>query len=167
MITVRLKIGSGSIEDTQTYGLVYIDSDKVVGPQSKGFEATEYPEEEGEHIIPKTVDAPFDYKVKFFIKATSLADANKLIDTFNASLYTPGPNSSVKTYSQVSFYNDYKRHKIVGYPNPISEATDFWRPQGTGHLDDIVIVEWTIRVTKPSLCEYSTPFSDDSSNSGS
>ena len=115
----------------------------------------------GEHIIPKTVDAPFDYKVKFFIRATSLNDANNLIDTFNASLYSQDNNSDVKTFSQVTFFNDYKRHKIVGYPHPISEATDFWRPHGTSHLNDIVIVEWTIRVTQPSLCEYSTPFTED------
>lgn len=161
MITVRLKIGSGNIVDTTTYGLVYIDSDKVVGPQIKDFESTQYPEEEGEHIIPKTVDAPFDYKVKFFIRATSLNDANKLIDTFNASLYAATQNSDVKTFSQVTFFNDYKRHKIVGYPHPISEATDFWRDPKSA-LNDIVIVEWTIRVTQPSLCEYSTPFTEDS-----
>lgn len=161
MITVRLKIGSGNITDTSDYGLIYIDSDKVVGPQIKDYESTQYPEEEGEHIIPKAVDAPFDYKVKFFIRATSLNDANKLIDTFNASLYSQDNNSDVKTFSQVTFFNDYKRHKIVGYPHPISEATDFWRPHGSSHLNDIVIVEWTIRVTKPSLCEFSTPFTED------
>ena len=160
MITVRLKIGSGNIVDTTTYGLVYIDSDKVVGPQIKDYESTQYPEEEGEHIIPKAVDAPFDYKVKFFIRATSLKDANKLIDEFNASLYSQENDSDVKTFSQVTFFNDYKRHKIVGYPHPISEATDFWRDHKSA-LDDIVIVEWTIRVTKPSLCEFSTPFTED------
>ena len=73
MISVRVKIGSGSIVDTSsTYGLVYIDSDKRVGSPVKGFESTAYPDEEGEHIIPVTVDAPFDYKVKFFIQARAL-----------------------------------------------------------------------------------------------
>ncbi|MBO7510237.1 MAG: hypothetical protein J6T35_03555, partial [Bacteroidales bacterium] len=119
---------------------------------SKGFESTSYPEEEGEHIIPKTVDAAFDYKVKFFIQATSLKDANAIIDDFNASLYTK--SGDVKTYKQVEFYNDYKRHKIVGYPSEIAEATDFWRDRDN-HLNDVVIVEWNIRVDKPSLCDFS------------
>lgn len=152
MITVRLKIGSGSIVDTQTLGLIYLDSDKRTGAPSKGFESTSYPEEEGEHIIPKTVDAAFDYKVKFFVQGTSLEDANAKIDAFNQSLYTK--SGDVKTYKQVEFYNDYKRHKIVGYPSEIAEATDFWRDR-TNQVNDVIVVEWTIRVNKPSLCDFS------------
>lgn len=153
MITVRLKIGSGSIPvDTQTLGLIYLDSDKRTGAPSKGFESTSYPEEEGEHIIPKTVDAAFDYKVKFFVQGTSLEDANAKIDAFNQSLYTK--SGDVKTYKQVEFYNDYKRHKIVGYPSEIAEATDFWRDR-TNQVNDVIVVEWTIRVNKPSLCDFS------------
>lgn len=161
MITVRVKIGSGSIVDTQTLGFIYLDSDKRVGVPSKGFESTSYPEEEGEHIIPKTVDAAFDYKVKFFIQGTTLEDANAKIDAFNKSLYTQ--SGGVKTYKQVTFYNDYKRHKIVGYPSEIAEAEDFWRDR-TNQVNDVVVVEWTIRVNKPSLCEFTTPFTDDSSD---
>ncbi len=152
MIRVRLKIGSGSIVDTQTLGFIYLDSDKRTGAPSKGFESTSYPEEEGEHIIPKTVDAAFDYKVKFFIQGTSLEDANAKIDAFNQSLYTK--SGDVKTYKQVEFYNDYKRHKIVGYPTEIAEATDFWRDR-SNQVNDVVVVEWTIRVNKPSLCDFS------------
>lgn len=161
MIKVRLQIpgvpansDAGVAFDTQDYGLIYLDSDKRVGAPSKGFESTSYPEEEGEHIIPKTVDAAFDYTVKFFIQASSLKDANERIDDFNAMLYTTTQNSDVKTYKQVTFFNDYKRHKIVGYPSPIAEATDFWRDR-TNQLQDIIVVEWKIRVTKPSLCDFS------------
>ena len=154
MLKVRLKIGDGAITDTLAYGFVYLDSDRRVGPDSKGFESTAYPEEEGEHIIPKTVDASFDYKVKFFIQGTSLEDANAKIDAFNKLMYTQEEESDVKTYKQVEFYNDYKRHKIVGYPLPISEATDFWRDLNN-QVNDVVVVEWTIRVTKPSLCDFS------------
>lgn len=154
MLKVRLKIGDGAITDTLAYGFVYLDSDRRVGPDSKGFESTAYPEEEGEHIIPKTVDAAFDYKVKFFIQGTSLEDANAKIDAFNNLMYTQENESDVKTYKQVEFYNDYKRHKIVGYPLPISEATDFWRDLNN-QVNDVVVVEWTIRVTKPSLCDFS------------
>lgn len=169
MINVRLKIGDGEIQDTVGYllpgdiplGFVYLDSDKRVGSDQKGFESTTYPEEEGEHIIPRSVDAPFDYKAKFFIQSSSINDANTIITAFNRNLYTE--TNGVKEYKQVSFYNDYKRHKIVGYPKEIPLAEDFWRDPN-GIVNDIVVVEWTIRVTKPSLCEYKTPFSDDSSD---
>lgn len=153
MITVRLKIGDGEIVDTQTFGFIYLDSDKRVGAESKGFEATAYPEEEGEHILPKAADDAFDYKVKFFIQATSLKDANQLITEFNESLHDTPDELGLKTYYPVTFYNDYKRHKIVGYPSEIPEATDFWRDH-KNQVEDIVIVEWTIRVTKPSLCDF-------------
>lgn len=154
MLTARLKIGDGAIQDTRVHGLVYLDSDKRLAAPTKGFEATSYPEEEGEHIMPKTVDAAFDYKAKFFIQADSLENANEKIAAFNSELYTQEQDSDVKTYKQVEFYNDYKRHKIVGYPQPIAEATEFWRDR-TNQVNDVVVVEWTIRVTKPSLCDFS------------
>lgn len=156
MIRVRLKIGDGGIVDTEEYGFIYLDSDKRVGPESKGFETTAYPEEEGEHILPKTVDNSFDYKVKFFIQADSLENANAKIAAFNALLYTQESGSDTKVFKQVEFYNDYKRHKIVGYPNPIDMAEDFWRDR-KNQLNDIVIIEWTIRVIKPSLCDFNLP----------
>lgn len=161
MLTARIKIGDGAIQDTRDYGLVYLDSDKRVGPESKGYESTSYPEEEGEHILPKSVDAPFDYTVKFFIRADSVYNANDKIDAFNKSLYTK--SGDVKTFKQVAFFNDYKRHKIVGYPFEISEASEFWHDR-ENQINDVVVVEWKIRVTKPSLCEYKIPFSDDSSD---
>lgn len=161
MLTARIKIGDGQVVDTQTYGLVYLDSDKVVGAPTKGFESTQYPEEEGEHIMPKTVDAAFDYKAKFFIQATTLQSANDRIAAFNALLYSQEQGSDTKTFKQVEFYNDYKRHKIVGYPQPIAEATEFWRDM-QNQINDVVIVELNIRVTKPSLCDFAL-----SSGSGS
>lgn len=154
MIKVRVKIGDGNTVDTETaYGLVYLDSDKRFGSPSRGFEATSYPEEEGEHIIPKSVDSAFDYKVKFFIKSTSLLNANALITAFNSALHGTPSATGEKEYYQVEFYNDFKKHKIVGYPKEIAEATDFWRDP-SNQVNDIVIVEWTIRVTQPSLCDY-------------
>ena len=163
MLTARIKIigTHTSPVDTTTYGLVYLDSDKVVGAPSKGFERTSYPEEEGDHIIPKTVDAAFEYKVKFFIRATSLKSANTLIKEFNNALFSQSQGSSVKTYNQVEFYNDYKRHKIVGYPEPIAEATDFWRDR-RNQVNDVVVVEWTINVNKPSLCDFALSFGSGS-----
>lgn len=153
MLTARVKIGDAAVADTRNYGLVYLDSDKRVGAPSKGFETTAYPEEEGEHILAKTVDAAFDYVVKFFIQADSLANANDKIAAFNAMLYTQASGSDTKEYKTIEFYNDYKRHKIVGIPHPIDEAQEFWRDQ-TNQLSDIIVVEWTIRVVKPSLCDF-------------
>jgi hypothetical protein len=155
MLTARLKIGTGEIQDTRTYGLVYLSSDNVVGAPIKGFEETSYPEQQGVNISPKTVDAAFDYKVTFFMQASSIANANERIRLFNNALFEQPLNSDVKTFKKVEFYNDYKRHKIVGYPQPISEAKDFWRDKRS-QLNDIVIVEWTIRVVKPSDCDFST-----------
>lgn len=172
MINVRIKIGSnGTIKDTKDYGLIFISSDNRVGNDSKGFESTSYPEQAGEHIIPKSVDAPFDYTVKFFIdpakyttgQTPSLIEVNKVISDFNAELYSQTSGSDVKEYKKVAFFNDYKGHKIVGYPYPIAEATDFWRDP-KNHLNDVVVVEFKIRVTNPKDCEYTTPFSDDTSN---
>lgn len=160
MIRVKIKIGSSSgspVYTDSTYGLVYLDSDKRVGAPTKAFETTSYPEEEGEHILPKTVDAAFDYKVKFFIQATSLQSANAKIKAFNDAILPlgsgSGSGSGQRTANQVYFYNFYKRHLIVGYPKPMDEATEFWRDP-SNQVTDVVVVEWTIRVTKPSLCNF-------------
>ena len=89
MLTAKIRIGAGAVTDSLDYGLVYLDSDKRVGADQKAFETTAYPEESGEHILPKTADEPFDYTVKFFIQAGSdLENANKKIRDFNALLHT-------------------------------------------------------------------------------
>ena len=153
MLTARLKIGDGATTDTRTYGLVYLSSDNVVGAPIKDIEETSYPEQEGVNISPKVVDASFDYKVTFFIQADSLESANAKITAFNNLLFTRSVGSDVKTLKKVEFYNDYKRHKIVGYPIPISEAKDFWRDR-RDQVNDVVVIEWTIKVTKPSECVF-------------
>ena len=166
MLTARIKIGTGSGEpvDTQTYGLVYLSSAQRVGSPIKGYDATSYPEEEGEHIIPKTVDDAFDYVVKFFIRPDAVGpndtDAQKKLKTvnakikaFNEAILPFNSTTGQRTANLITFYNDYKRHMIVGYPQPMAEAEDFWRDP-KNQVNDIVIVEWTIRVTKPSLCDY-------------
>lgn len=153
MITVRLKIGDGAVQDTiDGYGLRYVSADHRFGAEVKDMETITYPEEEGEHVIPKTVDAPFDYKVKFYVKCDgALQNANQRITTFNNALSVL--SNGVRTFKQVSFYNDYKKVLIVGYPKPIALAEDFWR-DSSGEAHDVVVVEWTIRVTKPSLCNF-------------
>lgn len=153
MIKVRLQIGDGGIVDTaEEYGLVYLSSDHIFSAPTKDFEKTSYPEEEGEHVFLKTVDNAFDYKVVWFVKADgSIGNANDVISRFNAQLYDI--TNGVKEFKRVTFYNDYKKVKIVGIPTPITNASEFWR-DSKGKLHDVVKVDWTIRVDKPSLCDF-------------
>lgn len=153
MIKVRLQIGEENIVDTaDEYGLIYLSADHRFAAPLKEFEKSSYPEEEGEHINAKSVDDAFDYKTTWFVKADgSLDNANAVIARFNSLLYTQ--EGDVKTFKQVIFYNDYKKVKIVGTPSPISEAKEFWRDQ-RGRQHDVVQVEWVIRVSKPSLCDF-------------
>ena len=55
----------------------------------------------------------------------------------------------------VTFYDDYKRVKIVGIPEVLDEAKSFYRMSGGGVLD-CVEVELTIHVDNPKLCDFST-----------
>lgn len=152
MLHVRLQIGDGEIKDTQEWGMVYLNSDYVAGPPSKGFESTAYPEEEGEHILAETVDDAFDYEVSFFVQPSSSQTANQLIAAFNEAMISSS-DGDVKQVSRVTFYNDHRRVKIVGYPKPISEAEKLWRDVND-YLYDVYSVKWTIRVTEPSLCNF-------------
>ena len=87
MLRVRIKIGSGTVVYTDTvYGLVYLDSDKRMAAPVKALEKTSYPEEEGEHILPKTVDDAFDYKVKFFIDPSHQGGSPASLKTVNATI---------------------------------------------------------------------------------
>ena len=156
MINGRLKIGNGTLEDIfKKWGLIYISSDNRFEAPTKGFATTSYAEEAGEHIDPRTMPNAFDYKVKFLVMAPNknLTNANAKIAAFNRVLYDVV--NQVRTYKQVTFYNDYKRVKIVGYPQPIDEAPEFWRDK-KGKQHDCVQVEWTIRVNNPTLCDFST-----------
>lgn len=164
MLTARIQIPynatdtSTIVDITEVYHLVYLSSDHRVAAPSKALEAISYPEEEGEHIYPDAVDAPFDYKVKFFIQAASVALANQYIAAFNSAFTEIEVDehdepTGRKTYKRVAFFNDYKRHRIVGYPSPISEATEYWHDKA-GLVNNVIVVEWTIRVTKPSLCDF-------------
>lgn len=153
MIKVRLQIGDGEILDTiDGYGLVYVSSDHRFEAPIKEFDKISYPEQEGENIIPKSVSDAFDYKITWFVKADgNLGNANRIIRRFNLCLYTQ--INDIKSFNQVTFYNDYKKVKIVGTPSLIQEATEFWR-DANGKQHDVVCVEWVIRVSKPRLCDF-------------
>lgn len=154
MIKVRIQIDGGEIKDTASeYGLVYLESDNRFNSPIKAFEKTSYAEQPGFNIDPRTVDDGFEYKVRFFIQANgNLENANAVLAAFNSLLYSQDADG-VKTFKQVAFYNDYKKVKIVGYPSPISDATDFWR-DSKGNVADVVCVEFIINVNEPALCDF-------------
>lgn len=156
MIRSRLQIGDGSIVDTyDAYKLIQMESDTRFEAPIKKRDVTSYAEEAGGHVDPRTVQDAFDYKVTFIIEApnSNLENANAVIATFNKKLYTQEAASGVRTYKEVTFYNDFKRIKIVGIPEPIQEAKSLYRRQN-GDVMDCAQVEWTIRVSDPTKCDF-------------
>lgn len=153
MIKSRIKIGDGDIYDFESlFGFIQVSSDNIFGAPVKPFEQTSYPEKAGVNILPLTVEDTFEYKATFFISAKGgFETANWKIEEFNNAV-TEEVNG-IKHIKQITFYNDYKKVKIVGYPTPISNATEFWR-DSSGKLHDVVCVELVIKVTNPSLCNF-------------
>lgn len=156
MIRVRIQIGDGEIHDTLDYGLIYKSSDNVSEAPIKERYTTTYAEEAGEHIDPRTLQDAFDYKVEFAVLAenNSIGNANALISSFNKLLYSNKEGSDIRTYKEITFYNDYKRVKIVGYPEPLREVTELYRRQN-GDIIECAIVSMTIRVSDPTKCDFS------------
>lgn len=153
MIKSRIKIEDGQIYDLESlFGLVQVSSDNIFAAPVKAFEQTTYPEQAGVNILPVTVDDTFEYKATFFVSAKGgLETANWKIEEFNKAIAKEV--NGIKHIKQITFYNDYKKVKIVGYPTPISNATEFWR-DSSGKLHDVVCVELVIKVTNPSLCNF-------------
>lgn len=154
MINVRIKIGDGAIEDTFTaHKLIYMESDNRTEAPIKKRDVSSYVEQAGENTDPRTVQDAFDYKVKFIIDGQNadLKNVNAIIAAFNKKLYTQPTNSDVRTYKEVTFYNDFKRVKIVGLPEPIAEPTKMSRSKN-GY--DFAEVEFVIRVSDPTKCNF-------------
>lgn len=151
---MRIKIGDGAIEDTFTaHKLIYKKSDNRTEAPIKKRDATSYAEKAGENTDPRTVQDAFDYKAQFIIDGqnTNLANVNAIIAAFNSKLYTRPTNSDIRTYKEVTFYNDYKRVKIVGIPDPIAEPTKMVRSKN-GY--DFAEVELVIHVSDPTKCDF-------------
>lgn len=154
MIKVRIKIGDGTIEDTYTaHKLIYMEADHRTEAPIKKHDVTTYAEQAGENTDPRTVQDAFDYKARFIIDGqnTDLKNVNAIIAAFNAKLYTKPANSDIRTYKEVTFYNDFKRVKIVGLPEPISEPTEMKRSKN-GY--DFADVELVIHVSDPTKCDF-------------
>lgn len=154
MIKSRIKIeGDDRIYDFESaFGFVQVSSDDIFGAPIKEFNTTSYPEESGVHIFPMTVNDTFEYKVKFFISTKNGAQsANWNIEEFNSAICSEA--DGIKAFKEITFYNDYKGVKIVGYPKPIEKATEFWRDK-KGVLHDVVCVELVIQVVSPEKCNF-------------
>ena len=154
MIQSRLQIADGDILNLYDgYKLIHMETDTRFESPIKKRDTTSYAEEAGEHTDPRTVQDAFDYKVTFFVEAPNkdLTNANAVIDEFNRKLYTQ--DGEIRTYKEITFYNDFKRIKIVGLPEPIQEAKSLYRRQN-GEVMDCAQVEWTIRVSDPTQCDF-------------
>lgn len=153
-IRVRIKIGDGAIEDTFTaHKLIYKESDNRTEAPIKKRDASSYAEKAGENTDPRTVQDAFDYKVQFIIDGQDkdLKRVNSIIAAFNKKLYTQPANSDIRTYKEVTFYNDFKPCKIVGIPEPIAECKEFKKSKN-GY--EFAQVEFVIHVSDPKKCNF-------------
>lgn len=154
MIKVRIKIGNGEIQDTyEAHKLIYIGADNRTEAPIKKRDTTAYAEQAGENTDPRTVQDAFDYKVTFIIDGqnTNLKNVNAIVAEFNQKLYTQPSNSDIRTYKEVTFYNDFKKVKIAGLPDPIAEPKEMSRSKN-GY--DYAKVELTIHVSDPAKCDF-------------
>lgn len=154
MIKVRIQIGNGAVEDTFTaHKLIYKEADHRTEAPIKKRDTTAYIEQAGENTDPRTVQDAFDYKVTFIIDAfdRNPDNVNAIVAAFNQKLYTQTAGSDIRTYKTVTFFNDYKRVKIVGLPNPIAEPKELKRSKN-GY--DFAEVEFVIHVDDPTKCDF-------------
>lgn len=154
MINVRIKIGDGAIEDTFTaHKLIYTDADNRTEAPIKKRDASSYAEQAGDNTDPRTVQDAFDYKVQFIIDGQDkdLKRVNFIIAAFNKKLYTQEEGSDIRVYKEVTFYNDFKPHKIVGIPEPIAECKEFKKSKN-GY--EFAQVELVIHVSDPTKCNF-------------
>lgn len=158
MINSRIQIENGAIEDFFTkWGFIYMSGDHRFAPPEKKRDTTSYVEEAGEHTDPRTVDDAFDYSAKFLIEAPNqdLVNANSKIKAWNEAVRERTTGADIKRCKTVTFYDDYKRCKIVGIPEIIEEVgeDDYYRRQD-GSVMDCVVVELKIHVSNPNLCDF-------------
>lgn len=154
MINVRIKIGDGATEDTfAAHKLIYIDADNRTEAPIKKRDVSSYVEQAGDNTDPRTVQDAFDYKATFIIDGQDkdLKRVNSIIAAFNKKLYTQVAGSDIRTYKEVTFYNDFKPCKIVGLPEPIAECKEFKKSKN-GH--EFAQVEFIIHVSDPTKCNF-------------
>lgn len=108
----------------------------------------------------KSVDAG-QFHFNFYYKEGSVKDTYLEITCdsgiftlkIGGNTYTYPSNSDIRTYKEIALYDDYKRVKIVGIPDPITEPEELYRRQN-GEVMDCVVVELTIHVVDPTKCDF-------------
>lgn len=158
MINSRVQIENGAIEDFYTkWGFIYMSGDHRFAAPEKKRDATSYAEQAGVNEDPRTVDDEFDYSAKFLIETPNknLINANSKIKAWNDAVRERKYKSDIKRCKTVTFYDDYKRCKIVGIPEIIADVDekDYYRRQN-GEVMDCVKVELKIHVSQPNLCDF-------------
>ena len=151
---MRIKIGDGAVQNTYSaHKLIYIDADNRTEAPIKKRDSTSYVEQAGDNTDPRTVQDAFDYKAQFIIDGQDkdLKRVNSIIAAFNKKLYTQPANSDIRTYKEVTFYNDFKPCKIVGLPEPIAECKEFKKSRN-GY--EFAQVEFIIHVNDPKKCNF-------------
>lgn len=161
MIRAKIQIEDGLSKDTfNEWGLIYKIGDRRFSPPEKKIDEVSYPEEQGVHIDERTVYDKFDYTVSFIISG-SYGIANDKIQAFNKAIREESSSLGVHRCKKITLYDYYKRCKIVGYPQLLEEVkeSDYRRCKGQ---DDFVIVDLTINVVNPSLCDFNLISPDES-----
>lgn len=157
MIRSRIQIEDGEIWDFQErFGFIYLDADERTAADEKEDAVSSYAGEAGEHRDGRTVEAPFDYKVKFLVEAknSDVANVNVLIYTFNDAIReSVDGTSDVKRKKEITFYNDYNGVMIVGYPEVVSVPEEVYHSRVYGDLD-FAVIELKIRVSDPRKCIF-------------
>ena len=154
VINVRLQIGDGEILDTfEAHKLIYKVADNRTEAPIKKRDTTSYAEEAGEHTDKRTVQDAFDYTVTFVIDGQDkdLKRVNEIIAAFNKKLYIHEDGSDIRTYKEVTFYNDFKPCKIVGIPEPIAECKEFHKSMNGYEFAEVNL---KIRVSDPTKCNF-------------
>ncbi|MDE6649294.1 MAG: hypothetical protein K2K45_05130 [Muribaculaceae bacterium] len=158
MINSRIQIENGAVEDFYTeWGFIYMSGDRRFAPPEKKRDKSSYIEEAGAHEDPRTVDDEFDYTARFLIETPNrnLINANSKIHAWNEAVRERTAGSDIKRCRTVTFYDDFKRCKIVGIPEIIEDADekDYYRRANRDAMD-CVVVPLTIHVSNPNLCEF-------------
>lgn len=144
---IRIQIGSGAIQDAITaWGFHLMESDDIVTPPVREYEAISFPESAAEEIHPYTKLEPFDYKCSLLCFG-ALTTLNSTIKTFFDSLFTITSGVDLREAKIITIYNDYKGVKVSGYAKSI-EGQNYY-PELKEVEKGAYLFDFTIRVADP------------------
>lgn len=144
-VAVTFKVTSTAVlwprvECNTAGAVIYIAGYKL----ERGDIATDY--------IPQPGESGYE---QFYHEAARIdyRTANDLIAEFNDRIRTRLANG-VYQYKRIIFWDKHKHRKIVGWAQPIGqEPEDFYYCHG----ESVAVLEMTIKVDDPSLCDFNMP----------